>query len=224
MGFSPLCPGLAAYTCVFPEAEAGVALAEWIPRYSDSSAPLPVQLKGKLPALLRASQGRNHSRCWLPLPASEASRLRKCETEFPLNQPRGGSASASPLPHPSTQHHSPALLRSSSAGPRLADLISPTEIVWVLTAQDNWRGLQSDLDSSGRGWWQFPGAGVCPGPGGKCWGAEIVTILVPGAISHRECLQLLKERVGCGVSVWGAGWDPRYFWLHMWAVFFISVD
>lgn len=93
---------------------------------------LLVQLKGKLPAPWRASQGHSHSRCCLPLPENEASRLHKCETEFPLNQP---GFSASPAP----QHHSPALL--PSAGPSLPDLISPTEIVWVLTAQDNWKCL-----------------------------------------------------------------------------------
>lgn len=138
--FSPLCPGLAACIHVFPRAEAGVTSAKHIPWYSDSSAPSSCSAeKKKFPAMLRASQGHNHSRCWLPLPESEASRLRKCETEFPLNQP---DFSASPAIAP--QHHSPALL--PSAGPSLPDLISPTEIVWVLIAQDSWKCLQNDLN------------------------------------------------------------------------------
>lgn len=115
----------------FPGAKAVVTLAEHIyTMVFRQLTPLPVEL----PALLRASQGHNHSRCWLPLPESEASRLRKCETEFPLNQPR---FSASPALAP--QHHSPALL--PSAEPSLPDLISPTEIVWGLTAQDSWKCL-----------------------------------------------------------------------------------
>lgn len=131
---SPLCPGLVTWTYVLPGAEAGTTASESVYHRHIQTAQLCllVQLKGKLPAPWRASQGHSHSRCWLPLPENEASRLRKCETEFPLNQP---SFSVSPAP----QHHSPALL--PPAGPSLPDLISPTEIVWVLTAQDNWKCL-----------------------------------------------------------------------------------